>query len=98
MERWSISGVYSQRTFFTTYVAPFMQKGKRLFVIISDAMRYETMVELEGRIAQENRMETDLKPAMLCVLPSYTQLGMAALLPHRVLSVSYTHLTLPTKA
>lgn len=86
MERWSISGVYSQRTFFTTYVAPFMQKGKRLFVIISDAMRYETMVELEGRIAQENRMETDLKPAMLCVLPSYTQLGMAALLPHRVLS------------
>ena len=86
MERWSISGVYSQRTFFTTYVAPFTQKGKRLFVIISDALRYETMVELEGRIAQENRMETDLKPAMLCVQPSYTQLGMAALLPHRVLS------------
>jgi uncharacterized protein (TIGR02687 family) len=86
MERWSISGVYSQRTFFTTYVSPFTQKGKRLFVIISDALRYETMVELEGRIAQENRMETDLKPAMLCVQPSYTQLGMAALLPHRVLS------------
>ncbi|WP_077197249.1 BREX-1 system phosphatase PglZ type A [Prevotella ihumii] len=86
MERWSISGVYSQRTFFTTYVAPFTQKGKRLFVIISDALRYETMVELEGRIAQENRMETNLKPAMLCVQPSYTQLGMAALLPHRVLS------------
>lgn len=86
MERWSISGVYSQRTFFTTYVAPFTQKGKRLFVIISDALRYETMVELEGRIAQENRMETDLKPAMLCVQPAYTQLGMAALLPHRVLS------------
>lgn len=86
MEHWSISGVYSQRTFFTTYVAPFTQKGKRLFVIISDALRYETMVELEGRIAQENRMETDLKPAMLCVQPAYTQLGMAALLPHRVLS------------
>lgn len=86
MERWSISGVYSQRTFFNTYVSPFRQKGKRLFVIISDALRYETMVELEGRIAQENRMETDLKPAMLCVQPSYTQLGMAALLPHRVLS------------
>lgn len=86
MERWSISGVYSQRTFFNTYVSPFTQKGKRLFVIISDALRYETMVELEGRIAQENRMETDLKPAMLCVQPSYTQLGMAALLPHRVLS------------
>lgn len=86
MERWSISGVYSQRTFFTTYVAPFTQKGKRLFVIISDALRYETMVELEGRIAQENRMETNLKAAMLCVQPSYTQLGMAALLPHRVLS------------
>lgn len=31
-------------------------------------------------------METTMKPAMLCVQPSYTQLGMAALLPHRVLS------------
>lgn len=86
MDKWWIPGVYTQRSFFSTYVSPFMQKGKRLFVIISDALRYETMVELSGRIAQENRMEITMKPAMLGMQPSYTQLGMAALLPHRELS------------
>jgi len=86
MDKWQVSGISSQRSFFSIHVSPFTQKGKRLFVIISDALRYETMKELEQRIAQENRMETTMKPAMLCVQPSYTQLGMAALLPHRVLS------------
>ena len=86
MDKWQITGVSTQRSFFSTHVSPFTQKGKRIFVIISDALRYETMKELEQRIAQENRMETTMKPAMLCVQPSYTQLGMAALLPHRVLS------------
>ena len=86
MDKWQITGVSTQRSFFSIHVSPFTQKGKRLFVIISDALRYETMKELEQRIAQENRMETTMKHAMLCVQPSYTQLGMAALLPHRVLS------------
>ena len=86
MEKWQVSGVFSQRSFYNVHVSPFTQKGKRVFVIISDALRYETMKELEQRISQENRMETTMKPAMLCVQPSYTQLGMAALLPHRVLS------------
>jgi uncharacterized protein (TIGR02687 family) len=44
------------------------------------------MVEREQRIAQMNRMETTMKPAMVSTLPSYTQLGMAALLPNRELS------------
>lgn len=86
MDKWWIPGVYSQRSFFPTYVSPFIQKGKRLFVIISDALRYETMMELSGHIAQENRMETCLKPAILGMQPSYTQLGMAALLPHQELA------------
>lgn len=86
MDKWQVAGISSQRSFFGIHVSPFTQKGKRIFVIISDALRYETMKELEQRIAQENRMETTMKPAMLCVQPSYTQLGMAALLPHRVLS------------
>jgi len=86
MNRWQVPGVSSQRSFFSIHVAPFIRKGKRLFVIISDALRYETMKELEQRIAQENRMETTMRPAMLSVLPSYTQLGMASLLPHRILS------------
>ena len=86
MDRWSMSHIYSQRFFFTYHVAPFVDKGKRLFVIISDALRYETMKELQQRILQENRMEATMKEPMLSTLPSYTQLGMAALLPHHELS------------
>lgn len=86
MDTWKMEGVFSQSVFYTTYVYPFITNKKKVFVIISDALRYETMVELNERIAQMPRMETDLKPAMLSTLPSYTQLGMAALLPHKVLS------------
>jgi hypothetical protein len=40
------------------YVSPFVVKSNKLFVIISDALRYETMVEMEQRIAQVSRMVT----------------------------------------
>lgn len=83
---WKMEGIFSQSGFYTTYVYPFITNKKKIFVIISDALRYETMVELSERIAQMPRMETDMKPAMLSTLPSYTQLGMAALLPHKQLS------------
>ena len=86
MDRWSMEGIYSQRSFFNTHVKPFINKGNRLFVIISDALRYETMEELQHRIAMEKKMDCTMKAPMLGVLPSYTQLGMAALLPHRELS------------
>lgn len=86
MDMWTIDGVPSQRRFYDYHVDPFVNKGTKLFVIISDALRYETMVELEQRIAQLNRMVTTMKPPMLSTQPSYTQLGMAALLPHRQLS------------
>lgn len=86
MDKWEINGFYSQRRFYDYHVSPFVTKNRKLFVIISDALRYETMVEMEQRIAQMNRMETTMKPAMVSTLPSYTQLGMAALLPNRELS------------
>lgn len=86
MDKWHIEGVVNQRNFYDYYVNPYVVKGKKLFVIISDALRYETMVELQQRIAGLSRMVTEMKPAMLSTLPSYTQLGMAALLPNRLLS------------
>lgn len=86
MDTWKMEGIFSQSVFYTTYVYPFITNKKKVFVIISDALRYETMVELSERITQMPRMETDMKPAMLSTLPSYTQLGMAALLPHKQLS------------
>ena len=84
--KWKIDGVINQRSFYDYYVAPFVTKGIKIFVVISDALRYETMVELQQRIAQMSRMVAEQKPAMLSTLPSYTQLGMAALLPNRQLS------------
>ena len=61
-----------------------VRDDKKAVVIISDAMRYEVAEELGSRIRQEDRFDAELE-AMLGVLPSYTQLGMAALLPHRTL-------------
>lgn len=86
MKKWSIEHVISQRHFYNYYVSPYVDKGNKIFVIISDALRYETMIELEQRIGQMGRMVTEMKQAMLSTLPSYTQLGMAALLPNRELS------------
>ena len=86
MNKWEINNVYSQRRFYDYHVQPFVTKGKKIFVIISDALRYETMVEMEQRISQMSRMATEMKNPMLSTLPSYTQLGMAALLPNRELS------------
>lgn len=86
MNKWSIGKIINQQNFFDYYVHPYVTKGNKVFIIISDALRYETMVELEQRISQVSRMTTDMKPAMLSTQPSYTQLGMAALLPNRQLS------------
>lgn len=86
MDKWRIDGIYPQPRFYDYYVAPYVAKGVKVFVIISDALRYETMVEMEQRIAQVSRMVTKMNPPMLSTQPSYTQLGMAALLPNRQLS------------
>jgi uncharacterized protein (TIGR02687 family) len=86
MDKWKIDHIIDQRRFYDYHVSPFVVKSNKLFVIISDALRYETMVEMEQRIAQVSRMVTTMKPAMVSTLPSYTQLGMAALLPNRELS------------
>lgn len=53
-------------------------------VIISDALRYEAAVELRERINIKRYSEATLS-SQLGVLPSYTALGMAALLPHQTL-------------
>lgn len=76
-------GVPKQSRFYDSVIrARFMQAGvKRQFVIISDALRYEIAHELQTEINQAKRFSAQLT-SQLSVLPSYTQLGMAALLPH----------------
>ncbi len=74
------SAPLSQRLFFKRDVKPFIGE-KKLFVIISDAFRYECGVELHEAIQKENRFVSTLK-YQFASLPSYTQLGMASMLPH----------------
>ena len=82
---WPTSRRWSQQQFFKQHVQPIISKKQRLFVIISDALRYECGVELNRRILGEDRFVSEIEP-MVSSLPSYTQLGMASLLPHKELS------------
>ncbi|MFV0457427.1 MAG: BREX-1 system phosphatase PglZ type A [Actinomycetales bacterium] len=88
VQDWRSETLRPQTRFFTNHVEPIIRKGNRkAVVIISDALRYEIADELRSRIRQEDRFDAELD-AMLGVLPSYTQLGMAALLPHKTLAHS----------
>ena len=83
--KWRSSVLRSQTSFYAGYVEPLVKDGdKKAVVIVSDALRYEVADELGSRIRQEDRFDATLD-AVLGVLPSYTQLGMAALLPHSAL-------------
>ena len=82
---WQDDAITSQKRFFENHVRPIVDKKQSLFVIISDALRYECGAELSRLLQQENRFEASIS-YMTGSLPSYTQLGMASLLPHKVLS------------
>ena len=60
---------------------------ERTVVIISDAMRYEVGKELFRRMQDDPKCTAKLE-VQLSVLPSYTRLGMAALLPHAELTMT----------
>jgi uncharacterized protein (TIGR02687 family) len=88
-ETWASSVLRPQTSFYRDYVEPLVRDGdKKAVVIVSDALRYEVAEELGSRIRQEDRFDASLD-AVLGVLPSYTQLGMAALLPHTTLNHSH---------
>ena len=85
--KWEASPVCKQKDFFEYWVRPFLRKDNKVCVIISDAMRYEIGDELLSLIRQEDRYSAELEP-ILSMLPSYTQLGMAALLPNKELAIA----------
>lgn len=81
MSEWKSAALVPQAKFFDRHVAPVVKDGRtKVVVIISDGMRYEIAEELASMIRSENRFDASLA-AVLGSLPSYTQLGMASLLP-----------------
>jgi uncharacterized protein (TIGR02687 family) len=84
LEKWQIERVPDQQAFFERFVRPRLEEAdrRRVFVIISDGFRYEAAQELARDLNGKYRLQAELS-TQLGVLPSYTALGMAALLPHK---------------
>ena len=78
---WQLEGIPSQQKFFQNHIQRILQTSDRekVFVIISDALRYEVASELKEHIEKELRGNIEIE-AQLGLLPSITSLGMAALL------------------
>ncbi len=83
--KWIASPYQLQNNFFNYYIKPVVDKDNKICVIISDGMRYEVGDQLVSLVNGIDKHSAEIEP-MLTLLPSYTQLGMAALLPHSTLS------------
>lgn len=89
-DRWRVDGIDMQSDFYKRHIRARFRDAKqeqKVCVIISDALRYEVAEELLGSIKGMDKFEAKISPMVGC-LPSYTQLGMASLLPHAALSIS----------
>ena len=88
---WALADARKQWWFFEYHVRPILEKNDRdkVYVIISDALRYEVASELAEELKGSLRGEPDLT-AMFGILPSITKLGMAALLPGAESGLSVT--------
>lgn len=58
----------------------------RVFVVISDALRYEVAASLAEQLRRETQAEVKLQDVQ-GIFPTITKFGMAALLPHKELEV-----------
>ena len=83
----ALTGINQQADFYRNYVSPIVSSGSRVYVIISDALRYEVAVELTGQLLRETKGTAKIS-SMQSVFPSATKFGMAALLPHKTLQVT----------
>lgn len=82
-----LQGIPHQRDFYNARVR---NVKERVAVIISDGMRFEVGKALAERLGQDPNSTVSLN-AQLSVLPSYTALGMAALLPHKTIEMTEDH-------
>ena len=78
------TGLTLQRDFFARHIN---YSKDRVVVIISDALRYEVAHTLFEKMQADEKCNASIG-AMQGVLPSYTPLGMASLLPHKTIEYS----------
>lgn len=81
----SLTSIPAQVDFFSRHIK---NAKDRVVVIISDALRFEVGRELFQRMQDAPKCVSAKLEIQLGVLPSYTRLGMAALLPHKSLAMT----------
>jgi uncharacterized protein (TIGR02687 family) len=82
-----VSEINEQRRFYNRYVSPNVSKGNRVYVIISDALRYEVAAELTEALGHNTKGKATLE-SVQAIFPSITKFGMAALLPGKEVSIN----------
>ena len=87
LEDYPLRGIPQQKDFFKDSIFSYIKNDDRVFVIISDGMRYEIAQELQTRLNQELRGSSQLT-YMQGLVPSTTKLGMAALLPGKTIEIN----------
>lgn len=75
--------VNQQERFYNSKIAG---SDNRIFVIVSDALRYEVAASLTEQLRRETQSKVSLE-SMQAIFPTITKFGMAALLPHSKLNV-----------
>ena len=85
LKSWKIEGLKQQDRFYKENIK--FKNKERVFVIISDGLRYESAEELNTLLVNERKGKSSID-YMQGVLPSYTKLGMAALLPNNNITIN----------
>ena len=75
--------VPQQEEFYHSHIK---SSDTRVFVIVSDAMRYEVAATMADQLQRETQSKVSIS-SMQSIFPSITKFGMAALLPHKELTV-----------
>ena len=75
--------VNQQESFYRSKVA---SSENKVYVIVSDALRYEVAASLTEQLRRETQSKVTLE-SVQGVFPTITKFGMAALLPHKELNV-----------
>ena len=75
-----------QEEFFSQNCSEILFNNGRVFVIISDALRFEVAKELNDILSSETGGKSTIA-SMQGIFPTITRCGMAALLPHHKLTV-----------
>lgn len=78
-----VEGIPRQEDFYSNKIK---NADSKVYVIISDAMRYEVAASLTEKLRQDMQGKVNLS-SMQGIFPTITKFGMAALLPHQKITV-----------